>query len=415
MESFPLGLIVMKIATLTINLQSNYGNALQSLALQRFVADQGFDTELVSHWSTVDREEIRQWHNYVSQSPVKLLIFALSCLTWTGKFCAFWKERRISKWITNNLRWSLATAIAGKFPAEGFKYDAVVVGSDQVWNSGNPYVRFNLLPDFPEQTRRIAYAASFNAGAFTDIDHAYYLAAFSKFSGMSVRESSSVDLIRREFGITPEHVCDPVLFYNADEWCSMLNIRRTRHQRPYYMCYIVSPDGVKYYRRILEIAKKSRKPVHVYAFDCNEITLRGGGMPSVILRTIVMRLRLFFAGVRLHFAATPDEFIARLADCDGLFTDSFHGLMFATIFGRRCNVVIGENRDRIQMQSKIMDFVRQLGDQAMVSDAFDENRLKKLQVNEYLLSFVSRSRDWLRKALGACAAQPRRLSPSGVK
>ena len=389
----------MKIGVLTVHLPTNYGNALQMLALHRYLRDQGHDAEVLSHWCEENKREISLWHDYRRQSILKWIAFAVSCLTWTGKFCALRRETKIAKWLAENVRWSSGVGWHGEFPTADVKYDAVIVGSDQVWNSNCEFVRFFFLPDFQETVKRIAYAASFNSEAFPEEDRDFCRKQLLRFSGVSVRESSSVDVVRDRVGVVPVHVCDPVLLYSRSEWMQMLSLEEHNKGRPFNMCYIVSPAGWAYYDDLIRIAKETHLPLHVYAFACTEAAIQSRNPLRVVFSMLLKRMRLFASGVRLHFSADPTEFLQRMCNAEGVFTDSFHGMMFATIFEKRCNVVVGTNRERQEMKAKLVDFVRDLGFESALSDHFDVRHMQKLGMSRPLQELIVFSKSWLKNVL----------------
>lgn len=389
---------MMKTATLTIHLPANYGNALQMLSLQRYLISQGHTSVVLSHWWMENKKEISAWNTYCKESLLNRLIFTLACLTWTFKFKAYRRESKLNKWLTKNIQWSKETGWGGTFPFKELSVDAIVVGSDQIWNSNCSFVKFFLLPDVHDNIRKIAYAASFNANAFPSEDIDFYQNALKRFHHVSVRESSSIALINRKLGLSPTLTCDPSLLHSKDEWRKILNLRNTT--RPAYnMCYIVSPQGREYYNDILRIAKETKKRLHVFAFDCTEINIRNSNILKLTVQMLFVRLKLFFSGARLHLSADPTEFMQYISECDTLFTDSFHGLMFATIFEKKCNVVIGKHKDRQEMKAKLTDFINDYSDKSIISEKFSASAAKKISISPKLRILILNSKKWIAEAL----------------
>lgn len=88
------------------------------------------------------------------------------------------------------------------------------MGSDQVWNFGicEKYQGAFFLNFAADNKKKLSYAASFGHPGFfappQAIEETKHL--LERFDGISVRESSAVDLMRDTFGIVPERVLDPV-------------------------------------------------------------------------------------------------------------------------------------------------------------------------------------------------------------
>lgn len=391
----------MKIGTLTILLPLNYGNALQMLALQRFIEKYGITTALLRRKGRLADDECFRWHAYCRRSMLNRIVFALTCLTFTGKFCAYLREARLLKWLLEHIRFDDAIDLPDGVAAASFPYDKVVVGSDQVWHSKSKEKELYMLSVFPDTVKRIAYAASFDKAAFPVPELDFYANQFKRFTAVSVRESSSVAMFQERFGFKPAHVCDPTLLHTRDEWCSILGIERHRYREKFNVCYIVSAQGASYYPDLLSIARRTGVPLHVFAYDCAEIPLRGENVLKVSFKALCMRLRMYFSGIRLHFAATPTEFVQRIADCECVFTDSFHGMMFATIFEKKCNVIVGGDEERQAMQAKLVDFVSGYWDDGVLSRRFNPDALGRLMQKDKLSSFISSSAKWLLQAIGS--------------
>ncbi len=389
----------MKIGTLTVHLPANYGNALQMLSLQRYIISLGHSSQVLNHWCKKNRGEISFWHQYCEASVFNRLMFIVACMTWTFKFFAYKRESKLVRWLEKHIKWSEAKGWGGSFPVSDLKIDALVVGSDQVWNSNCEFVKFFMLPDFADSVKKIAYAASFNSGAFPNEDLEFYKRSFGRFHRISVREASSLPIMERKFGFTPALVCDPSLLHSKEEWINILELKKKK-MRPYNVCYIVSPQGRSYYPDLVRLAKETRKKLYVFVYDCMDINIRNHSFFRTIFSMIYSRVKLFLSGVRLRLSADPTDFVQYLSACDTLFTDSFHGLMFGTIFEKKCNVVIGSDKDRQDMKAKLVDFINNYCDKSMLSEKFDPLAAKPVFISPNLSAFISYSKKWLQEAIG---------------
>lgn len=103
-----------------------------------------------------------------------------------------------------------------EFLAVASNFDAVIVGSDQVWR---PAFAKDTLAFFlgyvPKGVDRIAYAASFGTRTWEQAGNAVLTEAVRKelqeFKAISCREESGVQICRDVFGVGAEHVLDPLL------------------------------------------------------------------------------------------------------------------------------------------------------------------------------------------------------------
>ena len=392
----------MKIGTLTLHLPFNYGNALQMFSLHRYLIEQGYDAEVLSHWFSKGQNEIWKWHNFMAKSWKNKILFALTCCTWTGAFCQDVREVKFRKWHDSMIRWSTEQGAASVFPARIIPHDIVIVGSDQIWNPNYKTSEFFLLPDFPDRIKKIAYAASFGSDVFPAKKKDFYARNLARFSAVSVRESSAVDILKRECGCEATLVADPTLLHTREEWCRLLGVKMPKREKNFYMLYSVTPDGVVHWREVAQLARRSGKRIHVYVFAATGVYVnlrRPMHTTLTALKTILKRIWLWVAGVRLYFTATPTEFVQSVADCSGLFTDSFHGIMFATIFGKKCNVMIGEHEERQQMCARLLNFTTDFGNPEILSPTFNPLSMRRLCLSPRLEELISASKDWIRPAI----------------
>ena len=114
-----------------------------------------------------------------------------------------------------------------KFNAD---YEAFIVGSDQVWREANTegpgwkwktpqYACYHLAFAAPGK-RRIAVAASFGNDEYTPPDHIRQslAAELKRFSAVSVREKSGVEIVKFLSGVDAEQLVDPVFYLEPEEW-----------------------------------------------------------------------------------------------------------------------------------------------------------------------------------------------------
>ena len=90
------------------------------------------------------------------------------------------------------------------------KYDAIVVGSDQLWRPDNIFPEYYTLSWVPDNIPKFSYATSFGV---SELDGCYKSKAktfLNRMSAISVRENSGGDLVKELTGKIPCIVCDPV-------------------------------------------------------------------------------------------------------------------------------------------------------------------------------------------------------------
>lgn len=199
------------------------------------------------------------------------------------------------------------------------KYDAFIVGSDQVWREEySPRIQSYFLDFLPDAggRKRIAYAASFGK------EHDYIspenmsvcCRLLGRFDAVSVREAEGVDIVRRDFGREQvEKVLDPTLLLSEADYGRIIDARERRNE-PYLATYILDQTNDK--ANIIGSVAAERG-LSVNAID---IEVRPGKMSTI------------------------SQWLANFADADFVVTDSFHGCVFSIIFGKPFIVIANVER-----------------------------------------------------------------------
>lgn len=180
----------MKAGILTFHSADSYGAVLQARALVEVLRSLGHDASVIDYAPAYLTKPYRLWRNDWWKHPVgtaKNLANSFAVARRRRGFQAFREGMHLTP-----------------FPLEGL--DAVIFGSDQVWNrhlNGGELLWFAQDPVF-DHTRNIAYAASTGSVPLPEgVD-------FGRFHRLSVREPRlQAELAARGFASTL--VLDPVL------------------------------------------------------------------------------------------------------------------------------------------------------------------------------------------------------------
>jgi hypothetical protein len=190
-----------KIGVLTFHRSINYGSYWQARCLVEGIRARGFDAKLLDYdCSAVRRAEIG-----CALQPERPRRTPRACLKGYAT-----KVRRFDDAVSAlplSLRFQLDR------PGNAGEYDAIVVGSDEVWNFRHPW--FGSKPIFfgdeLRTERLVSYAASFgNHSAWHGI-HADWARKLNRFSAVSVRDHNSWHLVKGGTGRDATLVLDPCL------------------------------------------------------------------------------------------------------------------------------------------------------------------------------------------------------------
>lgn len=313
----------MKIGILTLPITENYGGILQALALYRTLNNEGHDVVLIykeaypSKWKEIIKKILLYipFHNFRNiKTDDKINKLKLD----RTKFHREFIEKEIFK-----ISKTLYTTENLKHFVNEENFDAIIVGSDQVWRKtyiNDIYYKSYFL-DFVDssKTKKIAYAASFGKDYWEgENDSKDISKLLQNFVGVGTREKSGVDICKATFSFNnAKHVLDPTLLMDKEfyknEIISKYDISKI--QKGGLTTYVLDEEDEK--NNIIYFVKESlhtNNVHHLKGFDSLKITY------------------------------SVSEWLASFANTDFVVTDSFHGMVFSIIFEKDF-VVIG-NHDR---------------------------------------------------------------------
>ena len=333
----------MKIAIMTQTLGHNYGGIMQAWALQQVLKRDGHQVVTLNRLSDsrsfphaiarklkrglTETIGVRPLPNSIeSNLPSQLL--AARMLTNTRKFIK--SELSMSEPLDSEAK------LRKHIKSHG--YEAVIVGSDQTWRPMYSPKLSNFFLDFLEDTniKRIAYATSFGSDQweYTQEEAERYGALAKKFDTVTVREDLAVEMCQTHFGITPEHVVDPTLLLNAEDYRALIGKDRLSDINGGVYTYFLNPDDEK--RNLANHASEQlNEPVftHKPLYDTLD--------------------KMFAAGGNISEARLPEirDWLAGFANASFVLTDSFHGMVFSLIFNKPFLVVNNPERGVARINS----------------------------------------------------------------
>ena len=193
-------------------------------------------------------------------------------------------------------------------------YDAVMVGSDQLWLPSNIAGDYYTLNFVPEQVRKIAYATSFGISAIPEKMQEQYAAYLRRIEYLSARETTGQDIIRQCTGREVPLVCDPTLLLQAKDWEKVAS-ETSVPKEDYVFCYFMG-DNPEQREFVKKLAKKE-------------------GLKIVAL----LHLDQYIPADENYvdyapYDVSPAEFVGLVRNAKFVCTDSFHGTVFSIIFSR---------------------------------------------------------------------------------
>lgn len=299
----------------------NYGGALQAYALCKVINNMGYECEQVD--ICFDKAKDIYSENNKKKKRMQGLRNQLTNLYKNIKRLIHHKQFKELKELRNKLRSAFYEFNVIQIPHSSqeynesnisdavSKYDAFIVGSDQVWNPIWYFEPF-FLSFVPLGIPKIAYAVSVAQDVFPENVKTIYREHMKDFKAISVREKDAVELIDEISSVKVEHVLDPTLLLSKEEWNEVAEDRII--DKPYVFCYFLG-NSEHMRDRVNEFATK-----HGYII-VNAMHAAG----------IYHKSDVGFGDEKLDVLA-PKDFLSLIKYSEYIFTDSFHATVFSLIF-----------------------------------------------------------------------------------
>ena len=377
----------MKIGILTFYRTGNYGAMLQAYGLLKFLESEGhmvrfLDTEVQNGF---EREAFRAF-----------LRLARSCFSFrTQVFARRWRVFLMTLSARRVARFSDLFPVSKKLRSrralerESRHFDAIIVGSDQMWNPHwcVPYLPLVFLDFVADGVRRISYAVSFGVPEWGRRCREEAGMLLERFHAISVREDSGKAIVESLCSGTRAHiVLDPTMLHPTSFWMKRARYDSTSSESTHAFFYFLSWTTLK--------------EVVFWRESLSEVS---GGID--ILDHFTGRSGSWRASTKM---VSVEEWLLRVASCSFMLTNSFHGTVFAILFHRPFATVLLNGKDvSSHMNERIISLLSRLG---LLNRAIDLSRRESLrrlfrtpidwaEVDARINEERNRSVDFLRSAL----------------
>lgn len=370
----------MQVGILTLPLRTNYGGILQAYALQTVLERQGHKVIVID---TSPYKSLPLWKMPFSYSKrlIKKIIYPKT----TRIFVEQWHNQAypiISQYIQLFIdSYIHRKEIKGVTELQNEDFEAIVVGSDQVWRpSYNSHIEHAFLDFAKEWTiKRIAYAPSFGKDIweYTSSQTQVCASLIRLFDAVSVREISGIKLCEHYLHRTPSLVLDPTFLLSVEDYCLLFKKAHTSLSPGNLLTYILDDTSQK--RKLLE---KIGQETQLHPFRINAPwDYAKYGIDNCIQPPVEQWLRGFY-------------------DASLVVTDSFHACVFSIIFNKPFIVLENKERGNSRLQSLLSLFG--LNDRLVCEQNSLLNLLRQPinweSVNEKKQALQKRSMDFLNNA-----------------
>lgn len=343
----------MRIGIITEPLRSNYGGVLQNFALQVTLKKLGHKpVTLDPPVSTKPQVSVvRRALSIAKQLIKRHLLGRRNAIVDLYGYDA--KQRsiahaNIASFISEHI--SIKEFIGTNIAETDF--DALIVGSDQVWRGWGGKMNADRFLAFAEnwaEVKRIAYAVSFGVDQWTinKEETPRCVALAQKFDAISVREDSGIDICHG-IGCKAIKVLDPTLLLDATDYTAVLEGKTNftpRHGG--VLCYVLDESPAKG-----QIAKSVA--AHLGTSNVHHASAQSAD-PSVYFEWRVQ--------------PPVEQWLADFSEADFVVTDSFHGCTFSIVFNKPFIAIGNAARGLSRFKSLLGQFG--LMDRLVVNDSSD--------------------------------------------
>lgn len=312
----------MKLGILTFHCAHNYGAVLQCYALQEYLTSLGHDVYVIDYRPQYlilnYKPHKKEYWQKSSAGGYSIKSIVRECIRFPFRSTRY---KAFQNFIDNRLR------LYPYSPKSDFsEFDAVILGSDQIWNPDITGKAFDPL-FFGDgiSCKKIVYAASNKNKSLTPMERDFYTAALSRLDHISVRESTLQQLLQPltekpiYLSLDPTLLAEEILFEN--------------------LC--ISQDFGYKYVMIYEITR------HAEVYNIAKRYALEHQCKIVELNAVICSKHF----AKMNQTASPEEWIRYIKHAELVFTTSFHGVAFSILLRKNFFYVKQNNPSDYRIES----------------------------------------------------------------
>lgn len=324
----------MKIGIITFHASFNYGSMLQAWALQTFLTKLGHDVEIINFRQKSQKLGYAKPIAFSSLPNVKRSVKRMLAPATIRPLYRKWHlfDGFMHRWLNLTAEYNTLDQLR----QVGFGLDALVTGSDQIWNT--------TVFDFSEayfgtfvggRTAKIAYAPSMGPDPENQ-DVAYLKSLLNGYKAVSVREERTRKFLEGN-GIcnNVSVVLDPTMLLDAADYGILYD------QKP-----LVDGQYIFYYT-------PGYGPRHEFLREAAYLG-RQLNLPVVCDNCYTPRALRGYDNIRPHIATGPAEFLNLVKNATVVCGASFHLMVFSILFRKDFYCMNGDVDSRMNNLMKTL-------------------------------------------------------------
>lgn len=306
---------------------ANYGGTLQNWALQQVLKRMGH--EPITMRFPVEYQGMSSMHYWTKVFPIQVARYIYHKIK--GGKCdkpviiGSWRKsvRGMERFVNEHIRVTKYLPNLNMGDVRRYGVEALVVGSDQIWRPVKyDAVKYYFL-GFTEDSNilRIAYAPSvaLEEWPYKPEVTIQLRELIKTFAAVSVREKSSVMLIKDNLGVDAQWVLDPTMLLNKEDYLEVCkNVPQS--EETFVFAYILDMTDEK---KVMaeQTAKQLGSSVKYLSSD------------------------------KVKEDDTIEKWLANFRDAKYIITDSYHGTVFSLIFKKEFYCFYNKYRGNARMDS----------------------------------------------------------------
>jgi len=296
----------MKIGILTFHFGYNYGGIMQSYALQQYLSSCGYDVRIIDYTP----QNIKQkpyWRQLISRN------ISISKIHKIIKKIQYGPKQKEAINLFRKKYFNLTEVFSyEKLTHISYEFDAIIVGSDQIWNPSQHKLGSYFLSHLNYfNGRRISYAPCCAFNKVETKNKSRLISALNNFDSISVRNKETENFVFDLINKTPPIVVDPTLLWDFKE---LIN-EKPEISGDYILTYILGNEINGGHENVIKKIKER--------FLTSQVV-------SIILTE--NNPQLFNWTDKTYWNASPEECLNLFYHASFIYTDSFHGALFSIKF-----------------------------------------------------------------------------------
>lgn len=320
----------MKVVILTYPLNNNFGNLLQAWALKHFLQELNYQV------SVIDRLESYQHSKYIFNQACIFIRRLLRMKVYSTQ------SRSSIKHFSQNTRTFIDEEVVAYHCFSTYslyrylsKFEAIVVGSDQVWRPSflpSTYKDYFLYKFAKGSIKCISFAASMGTEIWdlTPKQSAIAKEGLVHFDAISVREESSINLLKKYLFVKAVQMPDPTFLIPKSEYLKLYE------------------EGNK--------CKPLKGEVFCYVLDRNPVS-------DECIRDFATLNNLSYSFIEDYYEndGTPiypkvSQWLFNMHHAKFIITNSFHGCVFSLLFNKPFIAIRNDKRGNARLVSLLTQF-----------------------------------------------------------